>query len=141
MRVVFTNGVFDCFHRGHMNLLRRCVELCEPKGMLVVAVNSDRSVRALKGPDRPHDSWERRAALLQGYCTQALGRFPQVVPFEGDAYPLVAAIRPDVLVKGSDWTHDKIVGATLVESWGGQVVIVPRLLDVSTTKILEAGHA
>lgn len=129
--VVFSNGVFDLLHRGHVESLEAARAL---GGALVVGVNGDRSARALgKGFDRPVTSAGDRARVVAG-----LAAVDRVVIFEEDT-PLVvlAALRPDLLVKGGDYTPDTVVGADLVASWGGRVVTVPFVTGYSSSQILE----
>ena len=128
--VVFTNGVFDLLHVGHVALL----EAARREGAaLVVGVNSDASVRRLqKGGDRPFVPGTERARLLA-----ALAAVDCVVLFDEDTpLALIERLRPDVLVKGTDYARDAIVGADQVEGWGGRVVRVPLVEGVSTTKLL-----
>ena len=128
-KVVFTNGVFDLLHPGHLRYLQHARSLGDA---LVVGVNSDRSVRAIKGPARPIMPEEERAEVLA-----ALSSVDAVVVFDEDTpYDLVAALRPDVLVKGADWAEDAIVGRDLVEAWGGRVVRVAVEPGHSTTAII-----
>ena len=134
-RVVFTNGVFDLLHPGHTRYLSGARAQGDA---LVVAVNADRSVRALaKGPDRPVTPEHERAELLA-----ALAAVDAVVIFD-DETPLaiVAAIQPDVLVKGADWADDAIVGREVVEARGGRVVRVALAPGYSTTTILDRVRA
>jgi len=128
--VVFTNGVFDLLHTGHVALL----EAARAEGdALVVGVNSDASARRLgKGPDRPVVGEAERARMLA-----ALAAVDCVVLFDEDTpLALIQLLRPDVLVKGADYARDAIVGAKEVEGWGGRVVRVPLVQDKSTTKLL-----
>ena len=134
MKVVFTNGCFDRFHDGHRRLLRRCLEEAGPGGAVVIAVNSDDSVRKLKGAGRPIYEWRTRAFLISEFLSG--DTLWSVVPFDDSPYGLIEAIRPAVLVKGDDWQEDKIIGAFFVRSYGGTVVRVPRLPGVSTTESL-----
>jgi D-beta-D-heptose 7-phosphate kinase/D-beta-D-heptose 1-phosphate adenosyltransferase len=129
-RVVFTNGVFDLLHPGHVDLLASA----RAEGdALIVGVNSDASVRRLKGVDRPVRSEHERAHVLA-----ALRDVDAVVIFAEDTpLELVRHLRPDVLVKGGDYTPDTVVGREDVESWGGRVVIVPLRPGQSTTSIIE----
>jgi D-beta-D-heptose 7-phosphate kinase/D-beta-D-heptose 1-phosphate adenosyltransferase len=129
--VVFTNGVFDLLHPGHTRYL---ADARAQGDVLVVAVNSDRSVRALaKGADRPVTPEHERAELLA-----ALAAVDAVVVFDEDTpRRIVEAILPDVLVKGADWAEDAIVGRDVVESRGGRVVRVPLAPGYSTTAILD----
>jgi rfaE bifunctional protein nucleotidyltransferase chain/domain len=128
--VVFTNGVFDLLHIGHVTLL----EAARAEGdALVVGVNTDASVRRLgKGDDRPLVPAIERMRLVA-----ALECVDLVVPFDDDTpLALVVALRPHVLVKGADYPRDTIVGAAEVESWGGRVVRVPLASGYSTTELL-----
>jgi D-beta-D-heptose 7-phosphate kinase/D-beta-D-heptose 1-phosphate adenosyltransferase len=128
-RVVFSNGCFDLLHIGHV----RCLEAARRLGdRLVVGVNSDASVRRLKGAGRPVVPARRRAEVLA-----ALACVDWVVVF-GETTPLalIRALRPRVLVKGGDWTLDSIVGRRDVESWGGRAVSLPELRGVRTTRLL-----
>jgi D-glycero-beta-D-manno-heptose 1-phosphate adenylyltransferase len=129
-RVVFTNGVFDLLHPGHVRYLSGARGHGD---VLVVAVNSDRSARALeKGPDRPVTPQNERAELLAALsCVDAVFVFDEDTPHDA-----VAAIQPDVLVKGADWAADAIVGRDIVEARGGQVVRVRLAPGYSTTAIL-----
>ena len=128
--VVLTNGCFDLLHRGHVHLLR---EAKKRGDILVVAVNSDRSVKAIKGADRPILPDSERAELIA-----ALEMVDYVICFdEPDPYEVIRALQPDVLVKGGDWPKDRIVGADIVEGRGGEVVVIPHLEGHSTTEIIE----
>jgi D-beta-D-heptose 7-phosphate kinase/D-beta-D-heptose 1-phosphate adenosyltransferase len=128
-KVVFTNGVFDLIHPGHVDVLLGARRRGDS---LVVALNSDASVRRLKGPERPVRSESERA-----YVVAALAMVDAVVIFEEDT-PLdaIRALRPDVLVKGGDYTEATIVGAPDVRSWGGDVVVIPLTPGQSTTSII-----
>jgi D-beta-D-heptose 7-phosphate kinase/D-beta-D-heptose 1-phosphate adenosyltransferase len=133
-RVVFTNGCFDLLHVGHIVVL----EQSRRQGnRLIVAINSDASVSRLKGPNRPVVREQERARVLA-----ALATVDAVVVF-GDPTPLelIVASKPDVIVKGGDYTEDNIVGAKEVRSWGGEVTIVPTLGDHSTTRLIEGSLA
>ncbi len=129
-RVVFTNGCFDLLHPGHI----RCLEQARSLGdLLVVAINSDASVRQLKGNARPLVPQEERAEILA-----ALAAVDYVVIFDAPTpLELIARLRPDVLAKGGDWGPDEIVGREEVESAGGRVVSIPVEPGYSTTSILE----
>jgi D-beta-D-heptose 7-phosphate kinase / D-beta-D-heptose 1-phosphate adenosyltransferase len=129
-RVVFTNGCFDILHRGHIAYLSRAKALGD---MLVVGVNSDDSIRRIKGPSRPINPLEDRIQLLA-----ALSCVDQIVPFVEDTpCDLVRAVRPDVFVKGGDYTRDQLPEAAIVEAYGGEVRILPFVADRSTTDIIE----
>jgi rfaE bifunctional protein nucleotidyltransferase chain/domain len=129
-RVVFTNGCFDLLHRGHVHILREA-RACGD--VLVVGINSDKSVKRIKGPARPVLPESDRCELLG-----AMEMVDFVILFnEPDPYDLIAAIQPDVLVKGGDWNSEKIIGADLVEEGGGRVVVVPYIKGFSTTEIIE----
>jgi len=129
-RIVFTNGCFDLMHIGHTRYLREAKSLGH---LLVVGVNSDASVRSLnKGTDRPIVPEDQRAEVLA-----ALECVDYVVMFsEPDPGKLIAALQPDVLVKGGDWAIDKIVGREIVESRGGTVATIPLVPGMSTTALL-----
>lgn len=132
--VAFTNGVFDLLHVGHIDLLVAAREL---GSRLIVGLNSDASVRRLKGPTRPVRNEAERA-----YVVAALEMVDVVTIFDQDTpLELVEALRPDVLVKGGDYTLDTIVGRTQVESWGGRVQVIPLTAGHSTTRIIEALRA
>lgn len=125
-RVGFTNGCFDLLHPGHIHLLEQCRAACD---RLIVGMNADASVRRLKGATRPVQPEAARAAVLASLASVDL-----VVIFDEDTpLDLIATIRPDVLVKGADYTHDTVVGAHEVESWGGRVMLAGLLDGHSTT--------
>jgi rfaE bifunctional protein nucleotidyltransferase chain/domain len=127
--IVFTNGVFDLLHPGHVRYLQHARRLGD---LLVVAVNSDRSVRAVKGSDRPITPEAERAEILA-----ALASVDVVVIFDADTpYEVIAALQPDVLVKGADWPADAIVGRDVVEARGGRVVRVAVEEGYSTRSIV-----
>lgn len=129
--IVFTNGVFDLLHAGHLALL----EAARAEGdALVVGVNTDASTRRLgKGPDRPLVPERERARMVAALaCVDCVVLFDADTPLE-----LIRRLRPDVLVKGADYTRDRIVGADEVESWGGRVVRVPLVPGHSTTGLVE----
>jgi len=129
--LVFTNGVFDILHRGHVTYLARARAL---GAALLVALNSDASARRLgKGADRPVNALDDRMAVIA-----ALGAVDAVTWFEDDTpAALIQTCRPDVLVKGGDWTPDRIVGANEVLARGGQVHSIPFEHERSTTRLLE----
>jgi rfaE bifunctional protein nucleotidyltransferase chain/domain len=128
--VIFTNGVFDLLHPGHVRYLRQARSLGDA---LVVGVNSDRSVRVNKGSARPITPEGERAEIVA-----ALASVDAVVVFDADTpYDLIAALQPDVLVKGADWAEDAIVGRHIVETRGGRVVRMPVEGGYATTTIIE----
>lgn len=129
-RVVFTNGVFDLLHRGHAEYLAEARALGD---RLVVGVNSDASVRRLKGASRPIVAAADRVALLE-----ALACVDLAIVFEEDTpLALIEEVRPDVLVKGGDWPIEKIVGREFVEARGGRVLSVPLRSGFGTTQLVE----
>jgi rfaE bifunctional protein nucleotidyltransferase chain/domain len=130
-RIVFTNGCFDLMHIGHTRYLQAAKALGD---VLAVGVNSDASVRSLsKAPDRPIVSEAQRAEVVA-----ALGCVDYVILFdEPDPHILIAALQPDVLVKGGDWAVEQIVGREIVEARGGAVRTIPLVPGVSTTSLIE----
>jgi rfaE bifunctional protein nucleotidyltransferase chain/domain len=128
--LVFTNGVFDLLHRGHVSYLAQARAL---GGSLLVAANSDASARGLgKGAGRPVNALEDRLAVLAALEAVTLVTwFEEETPFE-----LILAVKPDVLVKGGDWKPEAIVGAKEVKSWGGTVHSIPLLAGRSTTALI-----
>ena len=128
-RIVFTNGCFDLLHVGHIVLFEHCRRFGDK---VIVGINTDRSVRKLKGPSRPLVSEQQRARVLAALTAiDAVVIFDQTTPLE-----LVLTLRPDVLVKGGDYSESTIVGAREVRSWGGNVEIVPIVEGFSTTQIV-----
>lgn len=128
-RVVFTNGVFDLLHYGHVTYLQKARKLGEA---LLVAVNSDRSVRRLKGPTRPLVSVTDRMHVLAALaCVDAVTSFDEDTPER-----LIERVHPEVLVKGADYKTKEIVGAAAVKSRGGRVVRVPLLRGRSTSRLI-----
>jgi len=129
-RIVFTNGCFDILHAGHADLMARARALGD---VLVVGVNSDASVRRIKGPERPLTPEGQRAYLLASLaCVDFVTLFDEDTPME-----LILAVLPDVLVKGGDWPKEKIVGRDPVEARGGKVLSLPLLKGISTTSLVE----
>ena len=128
--IVFTNGCFDLLHRGHLHILRQA-KACGD--ILIVAVNSDRSVKMIKGPSRPVLAENDRLELIA-----ALEMVDYVVLFdEPDPYRVIDALRPNVLAKGGDWGIERIIGSDIVEKAGGRILVIPYLKGFSTTKIIE----
>jgi rfaE bifunctional protein nucleotidyltransferase chain/domain len=128
--VVFTNGVFDLLHPGHVSI----IDAARREGAaLVVGINSDASVQRLKGPSRPvHTSMERALVVAAMEAVDAVVVFDEDTPLE-----LITALEPDVVVKGGDYTPDTVVGADVVTARGGRVVIVPLIDGQSTTSTIE----
>ena len=127
--IVFTNGVFDLLHPGHVRYLQHARTLGDA---LIVGVNSDRSVRSNKGAGRPITAEAERVELLEALaCVDAVVAFDEDTPHD-----IISAVQPDVLVKGADWAEDAIVGRDTVEARGGRVVRVPIEAGYSTTAIL-----
>jgi D-beta-D-heptose 7-phosphate kinase/D-beta-D-heptose 1-phosphate adenosyltransferase len=130
--VVFTNGCFDLLHIGHITVLEQARRFGD---RLIVAINSDASVRALKGPSRPIVGERERGRVLAALAAvDAVVVFDEPTPLE-----LILATRPDVIVKGGDYAVDTVVGASEVQSWGGQVKIVPIVQGFSTTGLIQKG--
>lgn len=128
-KIVFTNGCFDILHAGHVDLLARAKEQGD---ILVLGLNSDKSVRSIKGEKRPVVSQQQRAFVLAG-----LASIDFVIIFDEDTpYELIKKVQPDVLVKGGDWTVDNIVGRDVVEGRGGIVLSLALLPGYSTTSVI-----
>ena len=128
-KIVFTNGCFDLLHIGHVRCFRDSKKLGD---VLIVAINSDRSVRSIKSPTRPIIPQDERAEIMS-----ALKSVDYVIIFDQhDPLQIITSIRPDILVKGGDWDLDTIVGRDVVESYGGKVFALPLVTGVSTTQII-----
>ena len=129
-RIVFTNGVFDLMHRGHVTYLEEAAALGD---RLVIGLNSDASVKRLgKGTDRPLNDQDSRATVLSALrCVDAVVIFDEDTPLD-----LITSVRPDVLVKGGDWSPERIVGAEIVKAAGGSVHSLPLVEGFSTTALL-----
>ena len=130
-KVVFTNGCFDLLHIGHVRYLQSARDLGD---LLVVAVNSDESVRSLnKGPGRPLTPVDQRIEVLGALtCVDYVVRFDESTPLQ-----IIEILQPDVLVKGGDWAIDQIVGKDIVEKRGGTVRSIPLIPDLSTSLLIE----
>jgi D-beta-D-heptose 7-phosphate kinase/D-beta-D-heptose 1-phosphate adenosyltransferase len=128
-RVVFTNGCFDLLHAGHVRLLGAARALGD---LLVVGLNTDRSVREIKGPRRPLTPQAERAEVLAGLASVDYVTFFD----EPDPGALIAALEPDVLVKGGDWPVERIIGAAGVAARGGRVVTIPLVAGAGTSRII-----
>jgi rfaE bifunctional protein nucleotidyltransferase chain/domain len=128
-RIVFTNGVFDILHPGHL----RYLQAARGHGdLLIVGLNSDASVRRNKGPDRPTNPESERAEVLEALaCVDAVSVFDEDTPAE-----IIRRVQPDILVKGADWPADQIVGRDTVEARGGRVILEPVEQGYSTTAII-----
>lgn len=128
--VVFTNGCFDVLHEGHLRLLAWAKGF---GGKLIVGLNSDKSVRRLKGPDRPVNNQNaRRSQLL------ALPFVDDVIIFnESTPVRLISQLKPDIHIKGSDWQHKPLPERPIIESYGGRIVFFPLIPDVSTSRIIK----
>lgn len=129
--MVFTNGCFDLLHPGHVQYLEQARSLGD---RLVVAINDDASVRAIKGPGRPVQPEEERAELLSALAAVDLVTFFN----EPDPHNIIQELLPDILVKGADWPVNEIIGRDIVESAGGQVEQVPFEPGYSTTRLIES---
>jgi D-beta-D-heptose 7-phosphate kinase / D-beta-D-heptose 1-phosphate adenosyltransferase len=128
-KIVFTNGCFDLIHVGHVRYLQKARILGD---RLVVGLNSDHSVRRIKDPGRPLISEDQRAEVMAALeCVDYVVLFDEDDPFE-----LIKEIKPDILVKGADWSMDKIIGASLVSSYGGEVQRIELVPSISTSEII-----
>ena len=129
-KIVFTNGCFDIIHAGHVDYLEKAKKLGD---ILIVGLNSDSSIRRIKGKDRPVNIQEHRKKVLE-----ALKPVDLVIIFDEDTPErLIKEIKPNVLVKGGDWKIENIVGADFVQSYGGTVTTIDFVYDTSTTKIIQ----
>lgn len=129
-KIVFTNGCFDILHKGHIRLLRKAKSLGD---VLIVGINTDSSVRRLKGKGRPFVKEKDRVEVIS-----ALEMVDYVVLFSQDTpYQLIKVVKPDILVKGGDYKKEDVVGRDIVEGYGGRVYIFPLVKGVSTTGIAE----
>lgn len=127
-RIVFTNGCFDLVHRGHVEYLSAAADLGD---LLIVGINSDRSVTRLKGPNRPiMDETSRQLLMAALECVDAVILFEEDTP-----YRLIQEIQPDVLVKGGDYTEETMVGADIVRAKGGEIHCIPLTPGCSTSRI------
>ncbi len=129
-KIVFTNGCFDIIHAGHVDYLEKAKKLGD---ILIVGLNSDSSVKRIKGESRPINNQEHRMKVLN-----ALKPVDLVIIFDEDTpEKLIKEIKPDVLVKGGDWKIENIVGSDFVKSYGGKVQTIDFIYDISTTKIIQ----
>ncbi len=128
--LVFTNGCFDLLHEGHISCLRSSRAMA---ATLIVGLNSDRSVRELKGAERPVQGWQERAeALINTGMVDLVIKFDELTPLS-----LIKYLRPDIITKGGDYQSDRMIGREFVESYGGRVEIMPFLKGFSTTSMLK----
>jgi rfaE bifunctional protein nucleotidyltransferase chain/domain len=129
-KIAFTNGCFDILHVGHVRYLREAKKTAD---VLVLALNSDSSVRSIKGEKRPLVPESERAEVLAALeFIDFITIFPELTPLE-----LINYLKPDILIKGGDWPEEKVVGREEVKKWGGKVVLIPEVKGKSTTNIVE----
>ena len=129
-KIAFTNGCFDILHVGHVRYLR---EARKTGDVLVLALNSDSSVRSIKGEKRPLVPEMERAEVLAALeFIDFVTLFDELTPLE-----LIQYLKPDVLIKGGDWPEEKVVGRDEIKKWGGKVVIIPEVMGKSTTNVVE----
>jgi rfaE bifunctional protein nucleotidyltransferase chain/domain len=129
-KIAFTNGCFDILHVGHVRYLREAKKTAD---ILVLALNSDSSVRAIKGEKRPLVCEEERAEVLAALeCIDFVTVFSERTPLA-----LICYLQPDILIKGGDWPADKVVGRDEIKQWGGHVTIIPEVTGKSTTNIVD----
>jgi len=129
-KIAFTNGCFDILHVGHVRYLREAKKTAD---VLVLALNSDSSVRSIKGEKRPLMTEKERAEILAALeFVDFVTIFPELTPLE-----LINYLKPDVLIKGGDWPEEKVVGREEVKKWGGKVAIIPEVEGKSTTNVVE----
>jgi len=129
-KIAFTNGCFDILHVGHVRYLREAKKTAD---VLVLALNSDSSVRSLKGEKRPLMNEKERAEILAALeFIDFVTIFPELTPLE-----LINYLKPDILIKGGDWPEEKVVGREEIKKWGGRVAIIPEVEGKSTTNIVE----
>jgi rfaE bifunctional protein nucleotidyltransferase chain/domain len=129
-KIAFTNGCFDILHVGHVRYLKEAKKTAD---ILILALNSDSSVRAIKGEKRPLVGEEERAELLAALeCIDFVTIFTESTPLA-----LICYLQPDLLIKGGDWPEDKVVGRDEIKKWGGHVTIIPEVAGKSTTNIVD----
>ncbi len=129
-KIAFTNGCFDILHVGHVRYLKEARKTAD---ILILALNSDSSVRAIKGEKRPLVPEMERAEVLAALeCIDFVTVFPELTPLE-----LICHLKPDVLIKGGDWPEDQVVGRNEIKQWGGHVTLVPEVAGKSTTNIVD----
>ncbi|MEE9912397.1 MAG: D-glycero-beta-D-manno-heptose 1-phosphate adenylyltransferase [Deltaproteobacteria bacterium] len=129
-KIAFTNGCFDILHVGHVRYLKEAKKTAD---ILVLALNSDDSVRAIKGEKRPLVGEMERAEVLAALdCIDFVTIFSELTPLT-----LICYLKPDILIKGGDWPEDKVVGRDEIKTWGGHVTIIPEIAGKSTTNIVD----
>jgi D-beta-D-heptose 7-phosphate kinase/D-beta-D-heptose 1-phosphate adenosyltransferase len=129
-KIAFTNGCFDILHVGHVRYLRKAKKTAD---VLVLALNSDSSVRSIKGEKRPLMNEKERAEIIAALeFIDFVTIFPELTPLE-----LINYLKPDILIKGGDWPEEKVVGREEIKKWGGRVAIIPEVEGKSTTNIVE----
>ena len=129
-KIAFTNGCFDILHVGHVRYLREAKKTAD---VLVLALNSDSSVRSIKGEERPLVNENERAEILASLeFVDFITIFEELTPLE-----LICCLKPDILIKGGDWPEEKVVGREEVKKWGGRVAIIPEIEGKSTTNIVD----
>ncbi|HDQ03020.1 MAG TPA: D-glycero-beta-D-manno-heptose 1-phosphate adenylyltransferase [Deltaproteobacteria bacterium] len=129
-KIAFTNGCFDILHVGHVRYLRQAKQTAD---ILILALNSDSSVKKIKGEKRPLVNQEERAEIVAALeFIDFVTIFDEQTPLE-----LINLLKPDVLIKGGDWTEEQIVGREEIAQWGGKLVVIPEIKDKSTTNIVE----
>jgi D-beta-D-heptose 7-phosphate kinase/D-beta-D-heptose 1-phosphate adenosyltransferase len=129
-KIAFTNGCFDILHVGHVRYLREAKKTAD---ILVLALNSDSSVRSLKGEERPLVPEKERAEIIAALeFIDFVTIFPELTPLE-----LINYLKPDILIKGGDWPEEKVVGREEIKKWGGRIAIIPEVEGKSTTNIVE----
>jgi rfaE bifunctional protein nucleotidyltransferase chain/domain len=129
-KIAFTNGCFDILHVGHVRYLKEAKKTAD---ILVLALNSDSSVRAIKGEKRPLVSEKERAEVLAALeCIDFITIFTELTPLE-----IICCLKPDILIKGGDWPEDRVVGRDEIKQWGGYVTIIPEVAGKSTTDIVD----
>ena len=129
-KIAFTNGCFDILHVGHVRYLKEARKTAD---VLILALNSDSSVRAIKGEKRPLVPEQERAEVLAALeCIDFVTIFPELTPLE-----LICHLKPDVLIKGGDWPEDQVVGRNEIKQWGGHVRLILEVIGKSTTNIVD----
>ena len=129
-KIAFTNGCFDILHVGHVRYLKEAKKTAD---ILVLALNSDSSVRAIKGEKRPLVSEKERAEVLAALeCIDFVTIFAELTPLE-----IICYLKPDILIKGGDWPENRVVGRDEIKQWGGYVTIIPEVAGKSTTDIVD----